>query len=110
MRAGWCGGLRASTLSWRGCCPADACAHHHTTHHTPRWPKTIFLKALGPFLACVIGIVVIVAGKWTDGKGPIKVRVDVGWGCCVRVAVCWSPEGVSGWGCWLQRVAPSTCS
>lgn len=38
-----------------------------------RWPKTIFLKALGPFLACVIGILVVVAGKWTNGKGPIKV-------------------------------------
>jgi hypothetical protein len=38
----------------------------------------MFLKALGPFLACVIGIVVVVAGKWTNGKGPIKVRMHAG--------------------------------
>lgn len=44
-----------------------------------RWPKTMFLKALGPFLACVIGIVVVVAGKWTNGKGPIKVCVHAGY-------------------------------
>lgn len=42
-----------------------------------RWPKTMFLKALGPFLACVIGIIVVVAGKWTNGKGPIKIVKNI---------------------------------
>jgi hypothetical protein len=28
----------------------------------------MFLKALGPFLACSIGIVVVAAGKWGNGE------------------------------------------
>jgi hypothetical protein len=28
----------------------------------------MFLKALGPFLACVIGIAVVAAGKWGNGE------------------------------------------
>lgn len=38
-----------------------------------KWPKTLFLKALGPFIACVIGIVVVVAAGFSDGKGAIKI-------------------------------------
>lgn len=56
-----------------------------------RWPKTIFLKALGPFLACVIGILVVVAGKWTNGKGPIKIVKNIPQGMPPFTANLWAP-------------------
>lgn len=58
----------------------------------------MFLKALGPFLACVIGIVVVVAGKWTNGKGPIKACVHA---ARLRAA---AAAGVLQHRCWLQHV------
>ena len=42
-----------------------------------KWPKTLFLKALGPFIACVVGIVVVVATGNTSGKGPIKIVKNI---------------------------------
>jgi hypothetical protein len=60
----------------------------------------MFLKALGPFLACVIGIVVVVAGKWTNGKGPIKACVHAGCGLLLLLGVLQHRR-------WLQHVRPA---
>ncbi|KAF8060559.1 SULTR2 [Scenedesmus sp. PABB004] len=38
-----------------------------------KWPRTLFLKALGPFIACVVGIAVVAGFGWGNGKGPIKI-------------------------------------
>lgn len=51
----------------------------------------MFLKALGPFLVCVIGIVVVAAGKWTDGKGPIKIVKTIPHGLPPFTANMWVP-------------------
>lgn len=51
----------------------------------------MFLKALGPFLACVIGIIVVVAGKWTNGKGPIKIVKNIPQGMPPFTANLWAP-------------------
>lgn len=56
-----------------------------------RWPKMMFLKALGPFLACVIGIVVVAAGKWGNGKGPIKIVKNIPHGMPPFTANQWAP-------------------
>lgn len=51
----------------------------------------MFLKALGPFLACVIGIVVVAAGGWTNGKGPIKIVKNIPHGLPPFTANQWAP-------------------
>jgi len=66
-----------------------------------RYRKLHFLKALGPFLACVIGMVVVVATGNQDGKGPIKIVKKIPSGedmvaGCVRVCQgCYVPQGPS---------------
>jgi hypothetical protein len=62
---------------------------HSTTPY--RWPKTIFLKALGPFLACTIGIVVVAAGKWGNGELLLLLLLRrLGWAVagCVLEGLC----------------------
>lgn len=56
-----------------------------------KWPKTLFLKALGPFIACVVGIVVVVAGGWTSGKGPIKIVKNIPQGLPDVTIQQWAP-------------------
>jgi hypothetical protein len=47
-----------------------------------RRPKLFFLKALGPFLACVIGIAVVAGAGFSNGKGPIKIVKNIPSGKC----------------------------
>uniref|UniRef100_A0A383W800 STAS domain-containing protein n=1 Tax=Tetradesmus obliquus TaxID=3088 RepID=A0A383W800_TETOB len=61
-----------------------------------KWPKTMFLKALGPFLACSIGIAVVAAGKWGNGKGPIKIVKNIPQGLPPVSIQDWVPIGNIG--------------
>lgn len=76
---------------WHGrpTCPLHTHARHK--HSLSRWPKAIFLKALGPFLACVVGILVVVATHSTDGKGPIRIVKTIPQGLPPFTANLWAP-------------------
>lgn len=43
-----------------------------------KWPRLFFLKALGPFFACVIGIAVVAAKGYQNlTKSPIKIVKNI---------------------------------
>ncbi|WIA43458.1 hypothetical protein OEZ86_009924 [Tetradesmus obliquus] len=70
-----------------------------------RWRKAMFLKALGPFCACCIGIAVVAAAGWADGRGPIKIVQHIERGLPHFTADQWAPIESPGLGVLLPLAA-----